>query len=148
MAAWSLPCSSRLPLCAPTAGTTTRCPTTWNAPSSVAVRHTRGPSRGSWATGARSGSAVQRTAYCLGVEKLLGITDQVPARASTIRLLMMELKRVGCHLVALGASDMEMGATTVMTIGFRERERILTIFEMITGFRSLLPAHRLSCLAS
>jgi NADH-quinone oxidoreductase subunit D len=75
------------------------------------------------------------TVYCLGVEKLLGITDQIPERASTIRVLMMELNRVGSHLVALATGGMEMGATTIMTIGFRERERILTIFEMITGLR-------------
>jgi NADH-quinone oxidoreductase subunit D len=75
------------------------------------------------------------TAYCLGVEKLLGVTDQVPERANTIRVLMMELNRVGSHLVALATGGMELGATTVMTIGFRERERILSIFEMITGLR-------------
>jgi len=75
------------------------------------------------------------TAYCLAVEKLLGITDQIPERASIIRVLLMELNRIGSHLVALATGGMEMGATTIMTIGFRERERILAIFEMITGLR-------------
>jgi NADH-quinone oxidoreductase subunit D len=75
------------------------------------------------------------TAYCLAVEKLLGITDQVPERASVIRVLMMELNRVTSHLVCLATAGLEMGATTIMTIGFRERERILAIFEMITGLR-------------
>jgi len=75
------------------------------------------------------------TAYCLAVEKLLGITDQIPERAGVIRVLMMELNRVGSHLVCLATGGMEMGATTIMTIGFRERERILAIFEMITGLR-------------
>src|SRR6478736_3785785 len=75
------------------------------------------------------------TAFCLGVEKLLGITDQIPARASVIRVLMMELNRITSHLVALATGGMEMGATTVMTVGFRERERILSIFEMVTGLR-------------
>ena len=75
------------------------------------------------------------TAYCLAVEKLLGITDQVPTRAGVIRVLMMELNRIGFHLVCLATGGMEMGATTIMTIGFRERERILAIFEMITGLR-------------
>ena len=78
---------------------------------------------------------LNETAYCLAVEKLLGITDQVPERASTIRVMMMELNRMGSHLVALATGGMEMGATTVMTIGFRERERILSIFEMVTGLR-------------
>ena len=75
------------------------------------------------------------TSYCLAVEKLLGITDEVPERASIIRVMMMELNRMGSHLVAMGTGGMEMGATTVMTIGFRERERILSIFEMVTGLR-------------
>ena len=75
------------------------------------------------------------TAFCLSTERLLGITDQIPERASAIRVMMMELNRVGSHLVALATGGMEMGATTVMTIGFRERERILSIFEMITGLR-------------
>ncbi|KRE58657.1 NADH-quinone oxidoreductase subunit D [Phycicoccus sp. Soil748] len=74
-------------------------------------------------------------AYCLSVEKLLGITDQIPERASVIRVLMMELNRIGSHLVALATGGMEMGATTVMTVGFRERERILSILEMVTGLR-------------
>ena len=75
------------------------------------------------------------TAYCLGVEKLLDITDQVPERATTIRVMMMELNRITSHLVAIATGGMEMGATTVMTVGFRERERILSIFEMVTGLR-------------
>jgi NADH-quinone oxidoreductase subunit D len=64
----------------------------------------------------------QETAYCLAIERLLGITDQVPERASTIRVLMMELTRISSHLVAMATGGMEMGATTVMTVGFRERE--------------------------
>jgi NADH-quinone oxidoreductase subunit D len=78
---------------------------------------------------------MNETVYCLAVEKLLGITDQIPERASTIRVLMMELTRISSHLVALGTGGMEMGATTVMTVGFRERERVLRIIEMITGLR-------------
>ncbi|WP_295698377.1 NADH-quinone oxidoreductase subunit D [Lapillicoccus sp.] len=77
----------------------------------------------------------QETAFCLAVEKLLGITDQIPERASVIRVLMMELTRLSSHLVALATGGLEMGATTVMTVGFRERERILSIIEMITGLR-------------
>lgn len=77
----------------------------------------------------------QEAAYCLAVEKLLGITDDIPARASVIRVLMMELTRINSHLVCIGTGGMELGATTVMTIGFRERERILRIYEAITGLR-------------
>jgi len=77
----------------------------------------------------------QETAYCLAIEKLLGVTDDIPRRASDIRVLMMELTRISSHLVCIGTGGMEMGATTVMTIGFRERERIFQIIEMITGLR-------------
>jgi NADH-quinone oxidoreductase subunit D len=77
----------------------------------------------------------QETVYCLAVERLLGVTEQIPQRASTIRVLMMELTRISSHLVALATGGLELGATTVMTVGFRERERIMSIIEMITGLR-------------
>ena len=75
------------------------------------------------------------TAYCLATEKLLGITDQIPDRASTIRVMLMELNRISSHLVALATGGMELGAVTAMTNGFRDRELILDLFEMITGLR-------------
>jgi NADH-quinone oxidoreductase subunit D len=74
-------------------------------------------------------------AYCLAVERLLGIEDQIPQRANDIRVLMMELCRIASHLVAIGTGGMEIGALTVMTIGFREREMILDFFEAVTGLR-------------
>ncbi|GLY13282.1 NADH-quinone oxidoreductase subunit D 2 [Kineosporia sp. NBRC 101677] len=77
----------------------------------------------------------QEAAYCLGVEKLLGITDDIPERASIIRVLLMELNRVSSHLVALATGGMEIGALTVMTVGFREREVVLHLLELITGLR-------------
>ncbi|UGT43752.1 NADH dehydrogenase (quinone) subunit D [Nocardia yamanashiensis] len=75
------------------------------------------------------------TAYCLGVEKLLGITDDIPERASVIRVMLMELNRISSHLVALATGGMELGALTPMLFGFRERELILDVFENITGLR-------------
>ena len=75
------------------------------------------------------------TVYCLAVEKLLGITDDIPERASVIRVLMMELNRIASHLVWLATTGMELGAISMMLYGFRERELILEIFEMITGLR-------------
>ena len=75
------------------------------------------------------------TAYCLGVERLLGITDDIPERASVIRVMLMELNRISSHLVALATGGMELGAMTVMFFGFRERELILSVFEAITGLR-------------
>ena len=44
-------------------------------------------------------------AYCLAVEKLLGITDQIPERASIIRVMLMEFNRISSHLVALGTGE-------------------------------------------
>ncbi|MSS83336.1 NADH-quinone oxidoreductase subunit D [Actinomycetaceae bacterium WB03_NA08] len=77
----------------------------------------------------------QEVSYCLAVEKLLGITDQIPERATLIRVLLMELNRIASHIVAIGTGGNELGATTLMTIAFRGREEILRIFERITGLR-------------
>jgi NADH-quinone oxidoreductase subunit D len=75
------------------------------------------------------------TAYCLGVERLLGITDDIPERATVVRVMLMELNRISSHLVALATGGMELGAMTPMFFGFRERDLILTVFEAITGLR-------------
>jgi NADH-quinone oxidoreductase subunit D len=74
-------------------------------------------------------------AYCLAVERLLGIEDQIPEKASVMRVLLMELNRISSHLVCIATGGMEIGALTVMTIGFREREKTLDLFELITGLR-------------
>ena len=73
------------------------------------------------------------TAYCLGVERLLGI--EAPERATTIRVLTMEINRIASHLVCLATGGMELGALTGMTNGFREREVVLDVLELITGLR-------------
>src|ERR1700752_1357692 len=75
------------------------------------------------------------TVYCLGVEKLLGVPDDIPERASVIRVMMMELNRISSHLVALATGGMELGSMGAMFYGFREREQILSVFETITGLR-------------
>jgi len=72
-------------------------------------------------------------AYCLAVEKLLGIT--VPPRADVIRVLLMELTRISSHLVAIGTGGLELGALTGMTAAFREREEALHLMEFLTGLR-------------
>ncbi|WVT82567.1 NADH-quinone oxidoreductase subunit D [Pengzhenrongella phosphoraccumulans] len=74
-------------------------------------------------------------AYCLAVEKLLGITDDIPERATVIRVMMMELNRITSHLVCLATAGNELGATTIMTNGFMGREEILKVLELITGLR-------------
>ncbi|HWB72327.1 MAG TPA: NADH-quinone oxidoreductase subunit D [Egibacteraceae bacterium] len=73
--------------------------------------------------------------FCLAVERLLGIEDQVPERAQVIRVIMTELNRISSHMVWLATSGMELGAMSVMLYGFRERESILDIFEFVTGLR-------------
>jgi NADH-quinone oxidoreductase subunit D len=73
--------------------------------------------------------------YCLGVETLLGAAEQVPGRATVIRVMLMELNRIASHLVAIATGGMELGAITVMTYGFRERELVLDMLEAITGNR-------------
>ena len=75
------------------------------------------------------------TAYCLGVERLLGIEAEVPPRANVLRVLMMELNRIGSHLTAIGTMGLELGATTVFIYGMREREKVLDLLELITGLR-------------
>lgn len=77
----------------------------------------------------------QEAAYCLGVERLLGITDDIPERATQIRVLMMELNRIGSHAVALATGGNELGATTIMTLGFTAREETLKIIELVSGLR-------------
>jgi len=72
-------------------------------------------------------------AYCLGVEKLLEV--EVPRRAQLIRVLLMEINRIGSHLVCLATGGMELGALTGMTAGFREREEVLHLLEYLTGLR-------------
>src|SRR5207249_2734561 len=71
--------------------------------------------------------------YCLAVERLLGI--DAPPRSQVIRVMTSELNRSASHLVWLATTGLEIGAISMMLYGFREREVILAIFEMITGLR-------------
>src|ERR671924_1678563 len=73
------------------------------------------------------------TAYCLAVERLLGI--DAPPRAQVIRVMVCELNRIASHLLWLATTGLELGAISMMLYGFREREEILRIFEMVTGLR-------------
>ena len=72
-------------------------------------------------------------AFCLAVEKLLGI--EMPERVRNIRLLIAELQRINSHLVWLGTHGLEIGAVSVMMYCFREREQLLNVNEMLAGFR-------------
>src|SRR5260370_30080096 len=77
-------------------------------------------------------------AYCLAVEKLLGL--EVPKRAQYIRVLMVELQRISSHLVWLGTQALDLGAMSVFLYCFREREVIMNLFEQISGAR-LTPSY-------
>ncbi|MEX2563277.1 MAG: NADH-quinone oxidoreductase subunit D [Nitriliruptoraceae bacterium] len=72
-------------------------------------------------------------AYCLGVEKMLDV--EVPERANAVRVVLTEFNRISSHLVWLATGGMELGSTTMMTFGFREREHILDLFESQSGLR-------------
>jgi NADH-quinone oxidoreductase subunit D len=71
--------------------------------------------------------------YVLAVEKLLGI--EVPERAQTVRVIMAELTRVKSHLVWLACHALDIGAMTVFLYAFREREKVMSIYEKISGAR-------------
>jgi NADH-quinone oxidoreductase subunit D len=73
--------------------------------------------------------------YCLAVEDLLDI--EVPPRADAIRVLMSELMRLASHIPSIGFLMLELGAFTPILYAFRERERIQTIFEAVTGARMM-----------
>ncbi|HMB14956.1 MAG TPA: NADH dehydrogenase (quinone) subunit D [Pelovirga sp.] len=73
--------------------------------------------------------------YVLAVEKLLGITDQIPERAKVVRVLLAELTRLKSHLVWLATHALDIGAMTVFLYCFREREVITNLYEKISGAR-------------
>ena len=74
-------------------------------------------------------------AYCLAVERLLGIEDKIPERAQIIRVLMLEINRISSHLGGIAPMGLELGATTIYTQGARLRERTLDLLELVTGLR-------------
>lgn len=74
-------------------------------------------------------------AYVLAVEKLLGITDLIPERAQVVRVMLAELTRIKSHLVWLACHALDIGAMTVFIYCFRERERIMDIYEKVSGAR-------------
>jgi NADH-quinone oxidoreductase subunit D len=71
--------------------------------------------------------------FSMATEALLGI--ELPQRAIWIRMLLAELQRVASHLMWLATNGMDLGSTTMMIFGFREREMVLGFFEKTTGLR-------------
>ena len=86
-------------------------------------------------------AATNNHAFCLTVEKLLGV--EIPRRAQLIRVILDELQRISSHLVWLGTSGIDLGAVTPFWYAFREREQILDFFEEYCGARLTLNCMRI-----
>jgi NADH-quinone oxidoreductase subunit D len=84
-------------------------------------------------------------AYCLAVEKLLGL--EIPERAQYLRVLLNELTRIQSHLVWLGTHAMDIGALTIFLYCWREREDIMRIYENVSGQRMMTSYFRVGGLA-
>jgi NADH-quinone oxidoreductase subunit D len=83
--------------------------------------------------------------YALAVEQLMGV--EIPVRAQTIRVLMVELQRISSHLVWLGTHALDLAAMSVFLYAMREREQILDIFELVSGARMMTSYIRIGGLA-
>ena len=73
--------------------------------------------------------------YMLGVEKLLGVTDDIPERASQIRVLLCEFSRIASHCVWLGTGGIDLGAISTFFYTFDIREDLLDLIEVSGGAR-------------
>ena len=74
-------------------------------------------------------------AICLAVEKLMEL--EIPDRANYIRIILCELNRIASHMLFYGVFGLDAGAMTPILYGFRERERIQSLFESVTGARMM-----------
>lgn len=84
-------------------------------------------------------------AYTMAVERLLNI--EAPLRAQYIRTICCELSRIASHLVWIASMAMDVGALTVFLWGFREREKILDVLDVLTGVRFTTSYTRIGGLA-
>jgi NADH-quinone oxidoreductase subunit D len=84
--------------------------------------------------------------YVLAVEKLLGI--EVPERAKVVRVLTAELTRLKSHLVWLACHALDIGAMTVFLYCFREREKVMDIYEKLSGARMTSNYYRVGGLSA
>lgn len=84
-------------------------------------------------------------AYLLSVEKLLDI--QIPPKAQIVRVLLTELTRINSHLVWVGSHAMDIGAMSMLVYAFREREKLLDLFELCSGQRMMTSYFRIGGLA-
>jgi NADH-quinone oxidoreductase subunit D len=84
--------------------------------------------------------------YVLAVEKLIGV--EVPERAKTVRVITAELTRLKSHLVWLACHALDIGAMTVFIYAFREREKIMQLYEKISGARMTSNYYRVGGLSA
>ena len=76
---------------------------------------------------------LNESGYVQAVEKLMGIT--VPERAEYLRIIMAELQRIASHMVFLGSMALDINGFTAWMYLFRDREKILDLFDMVCGSR-------------
>lgn len=76
-------------------------------------------------------------AYAMGVERMLGISEQMPKRVEYVRVLVAELNRIASHFIAIGTYGMDIGAFTPFFWLMRDREHILRMLEWASGARLL-----------
>lgn len=88
-------------------------------------------------------SATNNLGFVETVEKLMGITAQIPKRAQLMRVMLSELQRISSHLLWLATHAIDIGAMTPFFYTFRERERILDLFEKYCGARLTLNCMRI-----
>jgi len=86
------------------------------------------------------GALLNNLGYTLAVEKLLGIEDQIPDRATVLRVALCELQRIASHLLWLASHALDIGAMTVLFYTFRDRETIMDLLEDVHGAR-LTPSY-------
>ena len=73
--------------------------------------------------------------FCMTVEKLMGL--EIPDRAEYIRVIMCELNRIASHLLFFGTMGLDTGAVTPVLYAFRDRERVQSLFEAVSGARMM-----------
>jgi NADH-quinone oxidoreductase subunit D len=75
--------------------------------------------------------------YAMGVERMLGIEEQIPKRVEYVRVLVAELNRIASHFIAIGTYGMDIGAFTPFFWIMRDREHIMRLLEWASGARLL-----------
>lgn len=78
--------------------------------------------------------------YIMAIEKLVGV--ELTPRGKALRTVLVELARIGSHLVWLGTHALDLAAMSVFLYAFREREYILDVFEMVAGQRMMVSYFR------